>query len=154
LIERNTSGIWQKHWFPHNYEVTAFEAYLDMCIRRYVAIFSFSFSFLRGVRRTGFFKLKHLHIRCLANLRGPSWTLADPSGPSRTLADPRGSSPTFVNLHVLHKTPRTLTNHRKPAQIISNARRPCGCKYAIQKRKSGGVHHTVPQDSARVCEGP
>eukprot|EP00026_Physarum_polycephalum_P003966 Phypoly_transcript_03983.p1 GENE.Phypoly_transcript_03983~~Phypoly_transcript_03983.p1 ORF type:complete len:739 (+),score=59.86 Phypoly_transcript_03983:1-2217(+) len=32
LIERNTSGIWQKHWFPHNYEVTAFEAYLDMYI--------------------------------------------------------------------------------------------------------------------------
>ena len=30
LIEQDTRGIWQKQWFPHNYEVTAFEAYMDM----------------------------------------------------------------------------------------------------------------------------
>jgi hypothetical protein len=30
LQQRDDRAIWQKHWFPHNYEVTAFEAYLDM----------------------------------------------------------------------------------------------------------------------------
>lgn len=30
LRARDPTAIWQKKWFPHNYEVTAFEAYLDM----------------------------------------------------------------------------------------------------------------------------
>eukprot|EP01046_Picozoa_sp_COSAG06_P055126 COSAG06_NODE_10030_length_1765_cov_1.351140_1_plen_48_part_10 len=30
LTARNSTSIWQKKWFPHNYEVTAFEAYFDM----------------------------------------------------------------------------------------------------------------------------
>lgn len=30
LSTKNPNGIWLKRWFPHNYEVTAFEAYLDM----------------------------------------------------------------------------------------------------------------------------
>ena len=32
LSSRNLTSIWQKRWFPHNYEVTAFEAYMDMYI--------------------------------------------------------------------------------------------------------------------------
>lgn len=30
LVARNLSAIWKRHWFPHNYELTAFEAYFDM----------------------------------------------------------------------------------------------------------------------------
>ena len=30
LAAKDEKAIWQKKWFPHNYEVTAFEAYLDM----------------------------------------------------------------------------------------------------------------------------
>ena len=32
LIDKDADGIWLKKWFPHNYEVTAFEAYLDMYV--------------------------------------------------------------------------------------------------------------------------
>jgi hypothetical protein len=30
LAAKDEKAVWQKRWFPHNYEVTAFEAYLDM----------------------------------------------------------------------------------------------------------------------------
>jgi len=30
LAARNLSAIWQRHYYPHNYEITAFEAYFDM----------------------------------------------------------------------------------------------------------------------------
>eukprot|EP00045_Choanoeca_perplexa_P013179 m.147592 g.147592 ORF g.147592 m.147592 type:complete len:838 (+) comp16266_c0_seq1:111-2624(+) len=30
LIARNLSAIWRRNWFPHNYEVTALEAYMDL----------------------------------------------------------------------------------------------------------------------------
>jgi len=30
LIAENESAIWLRHWYPHNYELTAFEAYLDL----------------------------------------------------------------------------------------------------------------------------
>lgn len=30
LAARNAHAVWQRTWFPHNYEVTAFEAYADM----------------------------------------------------------------------------------------------------------------------------
>jgi len=32
LINLNESAIWLRHWYPHNYELTAFESYLDMYI--------------------------------------------------------------------------------------------------------------------------
>ena len=32
LRAKDPAAIWQKKWFPHNYEVTAFEAYLDMYV--------------------------------------------------------------------------------------------------------------------------
>ena len=33
LAKGDEGAIWQKKWFPHNYEATAFEAYMDMCVR-------------------------------------------------------------------------------------------------------------------------
>lgn len=30
LAAKDEKAVWQKRWFPHNYEVTAFEAYFDM----------------------------------------------------------------------------------------------------------------------------
>eukprot|EP01051_Picozoa_sp_SAG22_P012087 SAG22_NODE_1227_length_5094_cov_5.898298_1_plen_432_part_00 len=32
LAAGNTEAIWARHWYPHNYEVTALEAYLDLYI--------------------------------------------------------------------------------------------------------------------------
>ena len=32
LAARDDKAVWQKRWFPHNYEVTAFEAYFDMWV--------------------------------------------------------------------------------------------------------------------------
>ena len=32
LLDGKPEAIWQRHWYPHNYEVTAFEAYLDMYV--------------------------------------------------------------------------------------------------------------------------
>ena len=32
LIAGDPDAIWRRHWYPHNYEVTAFEAYLDMYV--------------------------------------------------------------------------------------------------------------------------
>lgn len=32
LAEGDERAIWRKHWFPHNYEITAFEAYFDMWV--------------------------------------------------------------------------------------------------------------------------
>ena len=32
LAAKDERAIWQKRWFPHNYEVTAFEAYFDMWV--------------------------------------------------------------------------------------------------------------------------
>lgn len=32
LAARNASCIWQKQWFPHNYQLTAVEAYADAYI--------------------------------------------------------------------------------------------------------------------------
>ena len=32
LAKEDVAAIWQKRWFPHNYEATAFEAYMDMCV--------------------------------------------------------------------------------------------------------------------------
>lgn len=29
LAQRNASCVWQKQWFPHNYQLTAVEAYAD-----------------------------------------------------------------------------------------------------------------------------
>eukprot|EP00730_Choanoeca_flexa_P000817 TRINITY_DN10349_c0_g1_i2.p1 TRINITY_DN10349_c0_g1~~TRINITY_DN10349_c0_g1_i2.p1 ORF type:complete len:845 (+),score=151.56 TRINITY_DN10349_c0_g1_i2:219-2537(+) len=30
LIARNLTAVWRRNWFPHNYEVTALEAYMDL----------------------------------------------------------------------------------------------------------------------------
>lgn len=32
FIEGNLSAVWQREWFPHNYEITSYEAYLDLYI--------------------------------------------------------------------------------------------------------------------------
>ena len=32
LAARELRAIWMRHWYPHNYEITAFEAFLD-CLR-------------------------------------------------------------------------------------------------------------------------
>ena len=32
LRNRTLEAVWQRHYFPHNYEITAFEAYLDMYV--------------------------------------------------------------------------------------------------------------------------
>ena len=32
LAAKDPKAVWQKRWFPHNYEVTAFEAYFDMWV--------------------------------------------------------------------------------------------------------------------------
>lgn len=32
LISRNVTAVWERYWFPHNYEIAAFNAYLDMYV--------------------------------------------------------------------------------------------------------------------------
>jgi hypothetical protein len=32
LANFSLEAVWQRHYFPHNYEITAFEAYLDMYV--------------------------------------------------------------------------------------------------------------------------
>ena len=32
LAARELRAIWMRHWYPHNYEITAFEAFLDMAV--------------------------------------------------------------------------------------------------------------------------
>ena len=32
LANRSLDAIWMRHYYPHNYEITAFEAYLDMYV--------------------------------------------------------------------------------------------------------------------------
>ena len=32
LAAEDTSAVWERHWYPHNYELTALEAYLDLYV--------------------------------------------------------------------------------------------------------------------------